>query len=102
MPIVLAFLIGMVICHEGNLLIHVQKSKLHPRTEAIARLQYARILFEETENDAEAEAALSKGVSQLPEPVSRVVPTPANVSFRLIYVKEYVLSFSSGCLSLES
>jgi hypothetical protein len=30
--------------------------------EALVRLRYARILFEETENDLEAETALSKGV----------------------------------------
>ncbi|OJD22220.1 hypothetical protein ACJ73_06433 [Blastomyces percursus] len=36
--------------------------KLPPRTEALVRLRYARILYEETENDSEAETALSKGV----------------------------------------
>ncbi|PGH04713.1 hypothetical protein GX51_03380 [Blastomyces parvus] len=36
--------------------------KLPPRTEALVRLRYARILYEETENGSEAEAALSKGV----------------------------------------
>ncbi|KAK2764903.1 hypothetical protein FQN54_008600 [Arachnomyces sp. PD_36] len=36
--------------------------RLQPRREALVRLQYARILFEETENDSEAEAALSKGI----------------------------------------
>ncbi|EEH22187.2 hypothetical protein PABG_04398 [Paracoccidioides brasiliensis Pb03] len=36
--------------------------KLQPRTEALVRLRYARILYEETENDSEAESALSKGV----------------------------------------
>ncbi|PGH09926.1 hypothetical protein AJ79_05542 [Helicocarpus griseus UAMH5409] len=36
--------------------------KLQPRTEALVRLRYARILYEETNNDSEAEAALSKGV----------------------------------------
>lgn len=30
--------------------------------EALVRLRYARILFEETDNDLEAETALSKGV----------------------------------------
>ncbi|KKZ63252.1 hypothetical protein EMCG_02457 [[Emmonsia] crescens] len=35
--------------------------KLQPRTEALVRLRYARILYEETENDSEAEGALSKG-----------------------------------------
>ncbi|GFF57670.1 MAU2 chromatid cohesion factor homolog [Aspergillus udagawae] len=35
--------------------------RLQPRMEALVRLRYARILFEETENDLEAETALSKG-----------------------------------------
>lgn len=30
--------------------------------EALVRLRYARILFEETDNNLEAETALSKGV----------------------------------------
>lgn len=30
--------------------------------EALVRLRYSRILFEETDNDLEAETALSKGV----------------------------------------
>lgn len=30
--------------------------------EALVRLRYARVLFEETDNDLEAETALSKGV----------------------------------------
>ncbi|KAK2803864.1 hypothetical protein FQN50_006872 [Emmonsiellopsis sp. PD_5] len=36
--------------------------KLQPRTEALVRLRYARILYEETNNDFEAENALTKGV----------------------------------------
>lgn len=36
--------------------------KLQPETEAIVRLRYATILFEETENTMEAEEALSKGI----------------------------------------
>ncbi|KAL2217140.1 cohesin loading factor-domain-containing protein [Thermoascus aurantiacus ATCC 26904] len=36
--------------------------RLQPRTEALVRLRYARILFEETDNDIEAETALSKGI----------------------------------------
>ncbi|KAG2025985.1 hypothetical protein GB937_002128 [Aspergillus fischeri] len=36
--------------------------RLQPRMEALVRLRYARILFEETENDLEAETALSKGI----------------------------------------
>ncbi|KAI1914052.1 hypothetical protein LOZ61_002471 [Ophidiomyces ophidiicola] len=36
--------------------------RLQPRTEALLRLRYARILFEETNNDLEAETALSKGI----------------------------------------
>ncbi|KAL4801379.1 cohesin loading factor-domain-containing protein [Aspergillus unguis] len=36
--------------------------KLQPRVEALVRLRYARILFEETDNDLEAETALSKGI----------------------------------------
>lgn len=39
-----------------------QNWRLQPRTEALVRLRYARILHEETENDLEAETALSKGV----------------------------------------
>ncbi|KMU76950.1 hypothetical protein CISG_05992 [Coccidioides immitis RMSCC 3703] len=36
--------------------------RLQPRTEALLRLRYARILYEETHNDLEAETALSKGI----------------------------------------
>ncbi|KAJ5613100.1 hypothetical protein N7510_006294 [Penicillium lagena] len=36
--------------------------RLQPRKEALVRLRYARILFEETDNDIEAETALSKGI----------------------------------------
>ncbi|RAH80240.1 hypothetical protein BO86DRAFT_449185 [Aspergillus japonicus CBS 114.51] len=36
--------------------------RLQPRVEALVRLRYARILFEETDNDFEAETALSKGI----------------------------------------
>ncbi|KAJ5902509.1 hypothetical protein N7495_003037 [Penicillium taxi] len=36
--------------------------RLQPRKEALVRLRYARTLFEETENDFEAETALSKGI----------------------------------------
>ncbi|OAX82030.1 hypothetical protein ACJ72_03627 [Emergomyces africanus] len=36
--------------------------KLQPRTEALVRLRYAWILYEETENDSQAEIVLSKGV----------------------------------------
>ncbi|KAL5047833.1 hypothetical protein BDW71DRAFT_196578 [Aspergillus fruticulosus] len=36
--------------------------RLQPRVEALVRLRYARVLFEETENDLEAETALSKGI----------------------------------------
>lgn len=39
-----------------------QNWRLQPRKEALVRLRYARTLFEETENDIEAETALSKGV----------------------------------------
>ncbi|WEW61541.1 hypothetical protein PRK78_007031 [Emydomyces testavorans] len=35
--------------------------RLQPRTEALLRLRYARVLFEETNNDLEAETTLSKG-----------------------------------------
>ncbi|KZF21311.1 hypothetical protein L228DRAFT_170253 [Xylona heveae TC161] len=37
--------------------------RLQPRLEAVVRLRYANILYEETDNDAEAEAALIKGIS---------------------------------------
>jgi hypothetical protein len=40
----------------------IQNWRLQPRTEALVRLRYARILHEETDNDLEAETALSKGV----------------------------------------
>lgn len=43
-------------------LILVQNWRLQPRMEALVRLRYARILFEETDNNLEAETALSKGV----------------------------------------
>ncbi|KAJ5934005.1 hypothetical protein N7454_006334 [Penicillium verhagenii] len=36
--------------------------RLPPRKEALVRLRYARTLFEETDNDIEAETALSKGI----------------------------------------
>ncbi|BDD61819.1 hypothetical protein MPDQ_006250 [Monascus purpureus] len=36
--------------------------RLQPRVEALVRLRYARVLFEETDNDLEAETALSKGI----------------------------------------
>ncbi|KAJ6042637.1 uncharacterized protein N7446_013703 [Penicillium canescens] len=36
--------------------------RLQPRKEALVRLRYARTLFEETDNDLEAETALSKGI----------------------------------------
>ncbi|KAK2739195.1 hypothetical protein FQN57_006638 [Myotisia sp. PD_48] len=36
--------------------------RLAPRTEALVRLRYARILYEETNNDTEAETTLSKGI----------------------------------------
>ncbi|KAJ6151077.1 hypothetical protein N7470_007671 [Penicillium chermesinum] len=36
--------------------------RLPPRHEALVRLRYARTLFEETDNDIEAETALSKGI----------------------------------------
>ncbi len=39
-----------------------QTWKLPPRQEATIQLRYARILYEETENNTEAEVILSKGV----------------------------------------
>lgn len=39
-----------------------QNWRLQPRTEALVRLRYARVLFEETDNDLDAETSLSKGV----------------------------------------
>ncbi|KAJ5205516.1 Tetratricopeptide-like helical [Penicillium cf. griseofulvum] len=36
--------------------------RLQPRKEALVRLRYARTLFEETDNDIEAETALCKGI----------------------------------------
>jgi hypothetical protein len=45
--------------------------RLQPRVEALVRLRYARVLFEETDNDLEAETALSKGID-LCERVSQI------------------------------
>ena len=39
-----------------------QHFKLQPQLEAVVRLKYATVLYEETENAMEAEEALSKGV----------------------------------------
>ncbi|KAI9885493.1 MAG: hypothetical protein M1823_002722 [Watsoniomyces obsoletus] len=39
---------------------------LHPHREAMVRLKYANILYEETENNTEAEEALTKGVCHQP------------------------------------
>ena len=39
------------------------KCRLQPEQEATVRLRYATVLFEETENEMEAEEALSKGIS---------------------------------------
>ena len=41
----------------------LQTGKLSPRQEALTRLRYAAVLFEETENYAETEQALSRGIS---------------------------------------
>jgi hypothetical protein len=49
------------------------------------RLRYARTLFEETENDLEAETALSKGVCV---PLSIVSSLAANFYERLIFANE--------------
>lgn len=40
-----------------------QTKKLPPETEAAARLRYAQVLYEETENEQEAEEALDKGIT---------------------------------------
>lgn len=40
-----------------------QNWKLKPQREVAVRLKYATVLYEETENAAEAEEALNKGVS---------------------------------------
>lgn len=39
-----------------------QNWKLQPQREVLVRLKYATVLYEETENTAEAEEALNKGV----------------------------------------
>lgn len=44
------------------LLMIIQNFKIFPREEAMLRLRYALLLFEETENDLEIEEVLSKGV----------------------------------------
>lgn len=41
----------------------LRKGSLDPRLEAKARLRYAAVLFEETENYTEAELALSTGIT---------------------------------------
>ena len=41
----------------------LRKFRLHPRMESTLSLRYATLLFEETENTAEAEAILSKGIT---------------------------------------
>ncbi|KAI9841042.1 MAG: hypothetical protein M1838_003792 [Thelocarpon superellum] len=41
----------------------LQNWRLEPRAEAAIRLRYASVVFEETENDIEAETALSKGIA---------------------------------------
>lgn len=40
----------------------VQNWKLHPHREAVVRLRYATVLYEETNNSTQAEEALTKGV----------------------------------------
>ncbi|KAL1960051.1 hypothetical protein VTO42DRAFT_223 [Malbranchea cinnamomea] len=45
-----------------EVVLRMKKSKLQPRTEALVRLRYAKILYEETDNDADAEITLSKGI----------------------------------------
>lgn len=40
----------------------LKRFKLPPRLEANVRLRYASVLYEETENDMEAETTLSKGI----------------------------------------
>lgn len=40
----------------------MQSFKLAPAQEAVVRLRYATVLYEETENSIQAEEALSKGV----------------------------------------
>lgn len=42
--------------------LQTQNFKLEPNTEAVVRLRYAQILFQETENYSQAEEALSNGV----------------------------------------
>jgi Cohesin loading factor len=41
----------------------LKRVRLQPRDEAIMRLRYAGVLFEETENSMEAETALGKGIA---------------------------------------
>ncbi|KAI9793368.1 MAG: hypothetical protein M1816_000260 [Peltula sp. TS41687] len=41
----------------------LQRWRLQPYTEALVRLRYATVLYEETENVAQAETALSKGIT---------------------------------------
>jgi len=41
----------------------IQTAKLPPRTEALARLRYAAVVIEETENKTEAETTLTKAIA---------------------------------------
>lgn len=48
----------------------IKRWRLQPRSEALVRLRYANVLFEETDNIMEAETALSKGVWYLIVPMN--------------------------------
>ncbi|TVY48017.1 MAU2 chromatid cohesion factor-like protein [Lachnellula occidentalis] len=60
----------------------LKRVKLSPRMEAIVRLRYAGVLYEETENTMEAETALSKGIGLCER----------NHYFDLKYAMQYLLA----------
>ncbi len=71
----------------------VQRWRLHPHREALVRLKYANILFEETDNNSEAELNLTKGVrlSLAALCVSRRSGWLMLCVYRLHYANEYAV-----------
>lgn len=89
-PLVFVYFISETEC--------AQHFKMQPQLEAVVRLKYATILYEETENAMEAEEALSKGV--LFECLEN--QSNADVEFRSLYAREYVLCIEIHHLLLTS
>lgn len=54
---------GLITTGLGCLATAIKNVKMSPRVEAQVRLRYAGVLFEETNNDMEAEIALSQGIA---------------------------------------